>query len=167
MDEYAADDQDYADEIVEETFEEELPIEEVSEAQKSEVADLAKLLRLHSEIWIPYEEQVQEKLPIIAPGSDALPTTTTSQNRDLSSLDVNHVTYPFVTNYEKTKCISFRASQLNNGAKPYIVVPEGVTDSYLIAKMEFEGKRLPFILKRTLPNGNFEAWRLADLMILP
>jgi hypothetical protein len=48
------------------------------------------------------------------------------------------VTYPFLTNYERTKIVSFRASQISNGAKPYILVPEGVTDSYVIATMELE-----------------------------
>jgi DNA-directed RNA polymerase I, II, and III subunit RPABC2 len=61
--------------------------------------------------------------------------------------------------------MSFRASQVSNGAMPYIEVPEGVTDSYIIAKMELEAKRLPFIVKRPLPDGNFEVWRLTDLVV--
>jgi DNA-directed RNA polymerase I, II, and III subunit RPABC2 len=149
--------------------------EEVTEAQKAEAADLAKLLRAHPEIWIPYEEQVLQQLNPRAPGTapeaeapvaaSAAAARLTFSLRDLKSLDAKHATYPFLTDYERTKCLSFRASQICNGAAPYILVPEGVTDAYEIAKMELQAKRLPYILKRPLPDGSFEVWRLADLVI--
>ena len=166
-----ADEYDREDDVVEEV-EEEVPdlepTEEVSEAQKAEAADLAKLLRQHPEIWIPYEDQVFERLNTQAPGTEdaaAAPSKLIVNLRDLQSLDSKHTTYPFLSNYEKTKCISYRASQISNGAQPYILVPEGVTDAFEIAKMELEAKRLPFILKRPLPDGSFEVWRLADLLV--
>lgn len=172
MAEYA-DERDDHEEVVDEEGEVEEgelgedQVDELTEAQKAEAADLVKLLRQHPEIWIPYEDQVLEQLKPrsveAAPGPEA-PTLTVSL-RDIKSLDSKHSTYPFLTNYERTKCISFRASQICNGAMPYIVVPEGVSDAYEIAKLELEAKRLPFIIKRPLPDGNFEAWRLSDLMI--
>ena len=135
----------------------------VSIEAEEETADLIKLFRQHPEIWIPFEEQVLEQLNVKAPGEKTIPSLSV---RDYSILDAKHSTYPFLTNYEKTKCISYRASQLANGAKPYVLVPEGVTDTYSIAKMELEAKRLPFIVKRPLPDGSFEVWRLSDLLIL-
>ena len=166
-----ADEYDREDDVVEEAVEEEVdlePTEEVvSEAQKAEAADLAKLLRQHPEIWIPYEEQVFANLntQTQAPGTDVVPSKLVVNLRDLKSLDSKHTTYPFLSNYEKTKCISYRASQISNGAQPYILVPEGVTDAFEIAKMELEAKRLPYILKRPMPDGSFEVWRLSDLLI--
>lgn len=145
MDEYRTE----VDEV-EEEFEEEVEMPEEEEedlAKASEAADLQKMFRQHPEIWIPYEEQVQEKLPT------------------RGAADPYHTTYPRITQYEMTKAISFRASQLCSGAKPYILVPEGVTDSYQIAKLELQAKRLPFIFKRPLPNGQYEYWRLADLIL--
>ena len=121
--------------------------ETAAASRMSEAADLQKLIRQHPEIWIPYEEQVQEKLTVLGPD------------------DPNHTTYPRLTQYEMTKAISFRASQICNGAKPYILVPEGVSDAYQIAKMELLSKRLPFIFKRPLPNGQYEFWKLADLLL--
>jgi hypothetical protein len=41
-----------------------------------------------------------------------------------------------------------------------------VTDVKEIARLELEQKRLPFIIKRPLPNGTFEYWRLMDLLLL-
>jgi DNA-directed RNA polymerase subunit K/omega len=167
MDEYA---NEVEEEIVEEEYDEGEVIEEVEETeqQRAEAADVVKLFKQHPEIWIPYEEQIQERLLIKTPGteSDILSADMVTSLRDISLLDANHTTYPFLTNYEKTKCISFRASQINNGAKPYILVPTGVNDSYLIAKMELEARRLPIIVKRPMPDGTYEVWRLNDLLIL-
>jgi len=172
MDEYQNEDAAYDDDG-EEIYDEELAVEdeivEQTEQQRAEAADLVKLLRQHPEIWIPYEEQVNERLNTT--GTKPGPTTGTTDSgmvfhlRDTSMLDANHITYPFLTSYERTKIMSFRASQVSNGAMPYIEVPEGVTDSYIIAKMELEAKRLPFIVKRPLPDGNFEVWRLTDLVV--
>jgi DNA-directed RNA polymerase I, II, and III subunit RPABC2 len=165
MDEFQNDDYAGEEEFVEEA-EADLELEEVadiSEAQRSEAVDVAKLLRLHNEVWIPYEDQVFAQLNTAAPG--VADTVKKVGFRDVSGLDDKHVTYPFLTNYERTKIVSFRASQISNGAKPYILVPEGVTDSYVIATMELDAKRLPFIMKRPLPDGTFETWRLSDLLV--
>jgi DNA-directed RNA polymerase I, II, and III subunit RPABC2 len=110
------------------------------------------LLDQHPEIWPDYEETVLEKLVI----RDAYPPVK----------DTAHATYPFLTLYERTKVLSLRASQLARGAQPFIDVPEYLTDVYEVAKAELEAKRLPYILKRPLPDGNYEYWRLADLMVL-
>lgn len=166
MDEYN-NDGDYVEEEVQEEFdgvEEGEEIAELTDAQRSEAADISKLIRHHNEVWIPYEEQVFAQLNTTAPGKTDVPTTKVGF-RDTSKLDSKHITYPFLTNYERTKIISFRASQISNGAKPYLLVPDGVTDSYLIAKLELEAKRLPFIVKRPLPDGTFEVWKLADLLL--
>jgi DNA-directed RNA polymerase subunit K/omega len=113
-----------------------------------------QLIELHPEIWPDYEESVLEKLVI----RDAFPPKAEN--------DGYHTTYPFLTLYEKTKILSLRASQLAHGAPPFIDVPDYLTDVYEISKAELEAKRLPYILKRPLPDGKFEYWRLADLMIL-
>jgi DNA-directed RNA polymerase I, II, and III subunit RPABC2 len=164
MDEFINEGADYVEEEEEVLDVVELEELEENEQQRAEAADLAKLFRQHPEIWIPYEEHVLEQLNTKAPGL-VEDTVLTTGLRDTTILDSAHKTYPFLTSYERTKCISFRASQICNGAKPYILVPEGVTDAYEIAKMELEAKRLPYIIKRPMPDGSFEAWRLTDLVV--
>ena len=168
MDEFDRDDGENEDFIQEDEVQDELieGEEEQTEQQKAETADVMKLFKQHPEIWIPYEEQIQERLNINPPGELAEIAELPTSLRNESLLDAKHTTYPFLTNYEKTKCISFRASQINNGAKPYISVPVGVNDTYLIAKMELEERRLPFIVKRPIPDGTYEVWRLNDLLLL-
>lgn len=168
---------DYEEDAAYEEAQEEVVLEadaeeEQTTEQRAEAADLLKLLKQHPEIWIPYEEQIHERLNTRegpgteAPTAEQLEVLPKCGLRDTSMLDATHTTYPFLTNYERTKCISYRASQICNGAKPYILVPEGVTDAYEIAKLELEAKRLPFIVKRPLPDGTYEVWRLTDLLLL-
>ena len=80
--------------------------------------------------------------------------------------DPKHRSVPFLTQFEKTKVLGFRTNQLSQGARPYIAVPAHVTDLREIAKMDLDARRLPFILKRPMPDGSFEKWRLSDLLIL-
>jgi DNA-directed RNA polymerase subunit K/omega len=107
----------------------------------------------HPECRLDYVEDVLLKAPL-------------EQYPPDSSKDTKHRSVPFLTLYEKTKIIGFRANQLAQGARPLIEPPAHVTDVLEIARIELEQKRLPFILKRPMPDGSYEYWRLADLMIL-
>ena len=81
-------------------------------------------------------------------------------------IDPLHRTLPFVTRYEKARAIGERAKQINSGAKPFIEIDQSMIDGYLIALKEFEAKKIPFIIRRPLPNGTSEYWRLSDLEII-
>jgi len=81
-------------------------------------------------------------------------------------IDVLHKTLPFVTKYEKARILGERAKQLNAGAQSFVEIDDNVIDGYLIALKEFEEKKVPFIIKRPLPNGGCEYWKLQDLEIL-
>jgi DNA-directed RNA polymerases I, II, and III subunit RPABC2 len=81
-------------------------------------------------------------------------------------IDALHKTLPFITRYEKARILGERAKQLNSGAKSFVEVDDNVIDGYLIALKEFEEKKIPFIIKRPLPNGGCEYWKAADLEIL-
>ena len=72
-------------------------------------------------------------------------------------------TIPFLTKYEKTKILGQRAKQINNGAKIFVKSSENIIDGYLIAIMELEQKRIPFIIRRPVPGGGCEYWKVADL----
>lgn len=81
-------------------------------------------------------------------------------------IDDLHRTIPFMTKYEKTRILGQRAKQLNEGAPPLIKIDTTVIDGYLIAVKELEQKKTPFIIRRPLPNGGSEYWRVQDLEIL-
>lgn len=107
---------------------------------------LSYLYTQHPETILEYVEEVTPKI-------------TPSENAP-------HKSMPFLTTFERTKIIGFRTTQLSQGARPFITLPEHITDVREIARLELEARRLPFILKRPMPNGTFEYWRLSDLMVL-
>jgi DNA-directed RNA polymerase I, II, and III subunit RPABC2 len=78
-------------------------------------------------------------------------------------IDDLHRTIPYLTKYEKARILGQRAKQINAGAHPFIKVPENVIDGYIIAELELKEKRIPFIIRRPLPNGGSEYWSLKDL----
>jgi DNA-directed RNA polymerase I, II, and III subunit RPABC2 len=81
-------------------------------------------------------------------------------------VDDLHRTIPIMTKYEKTRVLGQRAKQLNEGAPAFIKIDSTVIDGYLIAVKELEQKKTPFIIRRPLPNGGSEYWRIQDLEIL-
>lgn len=124
-------------------------LEESASSMKRETA--AKVYRQHPECIIDYQENVYPSVPL----SQVPP-------RD----DKQHRSYPFLTKFEKTKILGFRMNQLSQGARPFIEVPKHVSDVREIARMELEQRRLPIIIKRPMPDGTFEYWRLQDLLLL-
>ena len=59
-----------------------------------------------------------------------------------------------------------RTNQLAQGARPYIQVPEYITNVQEIAKLELEQRKLPIIIKRHMPDGTYEKFRLSDMLII-
>jgi DNA-directed RNA polymerase subunit K/omega len=78
-------------------------------------------------------------------------------------MDDLHRTLPYLTKYERARILGQRAKQINAGAPAFVKVPEKVIDGYLIAEMELANKTIPFIIRRPLPNGGSEYWRVNDL----
>lgn len=78
-------------------------------------------------------------------------------------IDDLHRTNPFLTKYERARILGQRAKQIETGATPFVKVPENIIDSYLIAEMELHQGRIPFIIRRPMPNGGSEYWKIGDL----
>ena len=81
-------------------------------------------------------------------------------------IDPLHQTLPLLTRYEKARILGLRAKQINDGSEPLITTTQDMIDGLTIAKLEFEQKKLPFIIRRPLPNGASEYWPVHDLQDL-
>ena len=81
-------------------------------------------------------------------------------------IDDLHTTVPFITKYEIARIVGERAQQIDSGSSVFINIDDTVIDSYTIAYQEFLEKKIPFIIKRPLPNGCCEYWKVKDLEIL-
>jgi DNA-directed RNA polymerase I, II, and III subunit RPABC2 len=95
---------------------------------------------------------------------NALCTIIRDENGNI--IDNLHTTLPFMTKYEKARILGERTVQINAGAKPLVKIEKDVVDGYLIALEELAQKKIPFIIKRPMPNGGCEYWRVKDLEIL-
>ena len=89
-----------------------------------------------------------------------------TRNSDGIIIDDYHKTVPFLTKYEKTRVIGQRIQQLNNGAKVYVNVSDDIIDNNVIAEIELKEKKIPFIIRRPLPDNSFEYWKLQDLELI-
>jgi DNA-directed RNA polymerase I, II, and III subunit RPABC2 len=74
-------------------------------------------------------------------------------------------TIPFLTKYEKARIIGKRAMQISKGSPPLVEI--GNLESPIdIAKKELMERKIPFIIRRPLPDGSYEDWRVDELRIL-
>jgi len=89
-------------------------------------------------------------------------TVVTRDNYNII-IDDLHRTAPYLSKYERARILGQRAKQINAGAQAFVKVPEKVMDGYLIAELELLQKTIPFIIRRPLPNGGSEYWKLTDL----
>ena len=149
-----------------ETKEEEVESEEEEEEEDdddSDVDDLQKLewgyeerntlLNYHPEVNQISEEQLQ-----------TLSTIVKDKNGNI--IDPFHKTIPIMTKYEKAKIIGIRAQQINSGSEPFIQVDNNMIDGLTIANEELLQRKIPFIIRRPLPNGTSEYWNINDLELL-
>jgi DNA-directed RNA polymerase I, II, and III subunit RPABC2 len=92
--------------------------------------------------------------------------TKVIRNADNIIVDPLHKTIPFLTKYERARVLGQRAKQIEAGSKPFVHVPETVIEGSIIAELELQQKKIPFIIRRPLPNGGCEYWNLRDLEII-
>ena len=103
---------------------------------------------------------------LIANYDEILVLSKISRDEFGNIVDAFHKTLPFLTKYEKTRIIGQRAKQINSGAQPFIKLPESIIDGSIIAELELIQKRIPFIIRRPLPNGTSEYWNVKDLEVI-
>ena len=63
---------------------------------------------------------------------------------------------PTLTRFEKARIMGARALQLSLGAPPFIPIPKTARTSLDIAMEELERKVIPIVIKRVLPNGDYQ-----------
>ena len=72
-------------------------------------------------------------------------------------------TKPILTKFEKAKILGVRSEMLAGGSIPLVKFDKHIDNVYEIAKLELVEKKIPLFIRRTLPNGEFEDWRLDEL----
>lgn len=80
------------------------------------------------------------------------------------------ITREYFTKYEYTTLLATRAEQVAQGAKPLVSL-DGLKTSdpmfvWNVAKREIEQRKLPFLIRRQMPNGTAEYWSAQELEVM-
>jgi DNA-directed RNA polymerase subunit K/omega len=68
---------------------------------------------------------------------------------------------PILSKYEAASIVGMRSQQIVQGSAPLVTVP--TDDPIEIAQAELNAKIIPVVIRRILPNGVAEYWRLSEL----
>ena len=76
---------------------------------------------------------------------------------EITSDDGHVITGPItLTRFEKARIMGARALQLSLGAPVFIEIPKNATTSLQIAMEELKKRVIPIVIKRTLPNQDYQ-----------
>jgi DNA-directed RNA polymerase I, II, and III subunit RPABC2 len=79
-----------------------------------------------------------------------------------SQSNSSRITTPYLTKYERARILGARALQISMNS-PVMVDVHGETDPLEIARKELKESKIPFVIRRYLPDGSFEDWKVEDL----
>lgn len=77
--------------------------------------------------------------------------------------NTERITSTFLTKYERARVLGTRALQLSKNAPPMVVPQHKETDPYKLAERELADRKIPFIIRRYLPDNTYEDWKLSEL----
>ena len=88
-------------------------------------------------------------------------------NKVMAAVDKPKISKPIMTKYEFDQIISLRANQIALGAQAFVDTFDKKIKSNMelrqIALQELNEGKLPYIIKRTLPNNKYEYYRIRDM----
>ena len=102
------------------------------------------------------EESEEKESQILEQGDEIRGNAITGEAR---------TTTPFLTKYEKARVIGARALQISKNAPILVNLNPGESDPILIAEKELRESRIPFIIRRFLPDGSYEDWSVRELKL--
>lgn len=94
----------------------------------------------------------QDKFAVLDSATVTMPVDTSKPRR----------TRPVLSKYERCRVLAMRAEQIGGGTIPLVEALDGDGPAQ-IAEQEFAAGRIPFIIRRYLPDGSHEDWPLEDL----
>ena len=102
------------------------------------------------------EESEEKESQILEQGDERRGNAITGEAR---------TTTPFLTKYEKARVIGARALQISKNAPILVSLNPGESDPILIAEKELRESKIPFIIRRFLPDGSYEDWSVRELKL--
>ncbi|XVE58598.1 hypothetical protein DITRI_Ditri04bG0182400 [Diplodiscus trichospermus] len=128
----------------------------------------------YNEVDMGYEDEPPE--PEIEEGADEdlendnnddipVEPIETDEKEDKDAKDkTSRKTSKYMTKYERARILGTRALQISMNA-PVMVELEGETDPLEIAMKELRERKIPFTIRRYLPDGSYEDWGVDELIV--
>ncbi|KAG9444924.1 hypothetical protein H6P81_016264 [Aristolochia fimbriata] len=110
------------------------------------------------------EEGVEEE---IDNNNEDLPDTVEPESEGKGNEEATQrprKTSKYMTKYERARILGTRALQISMNA-PVMVELEGETDPLEIAMKELRERKIPFTIRRYLPDGSYEDWGVDELIV--
>lgn len=90
-------------------------------------------------------------------------------NKILASLDKPKISKLIMNKYEFNAIISLRTTQIAQGAIPFVDINDSIKSNMDLRKIaieELKQNKIPYIVKRPLPNNKYEFVRVRDLNLV-
>lgn len=113
--------------------------------------------------YVPCNEQDQLEEDVVPP-EDGIEIIENQAGAQQPQPDRPRITTRYMTKYEKARVLGTRALQISMNA-PIMVQLTGETDPLDIAMKELRQKKIPFTIRRYLPDGSYEDWRTDELIV--
>ena len=97
------------------------------------------------------QENIEEKQFNIISYNDIVKNINTKEKK----------TIPYLSKFEKARIIGARLQQLAYGAQPKINA-ENLHNINDIVLEELKQRKIPFIIRRSMPNGTYEDWKMEE-----
>jgi len=141
-------------------------IKEESDDEISEVNEISEDIIINDDDDVDeeeYYENEENEIDNIEITNDNYETIDIQKIKEEIILDKNNrISSNRLTKYEMVRILGERTKQLTMGAKPLVKNYEGLSYEK-IAEEELKLNMIPYIIKRTLPNGKIEKWYLDEL----
>lgn len=108
-----------------------------------------------------FEEDITEEAPEVIEIKDAVENNVKKNAKRIPNNERS--TRPVLTKYERVVVLGMRTREIDLGCRPFVNTT-GIKTSYEIALKELEERKIPYIIRRPLPNNFYEEWELQELI---
>ncbi|CAN6484950.1 unnamed protein product [Victoria cruziana] len=115
----------------------------------------------------PPEPEIEEGAEEEVENADDVPDAyvgNETETKEEETVERPRKTSKFMTKYERARILGTRALQISMNA-PVMVELNGETDPLEIAMKELRERKIPFTIRRYLPDGSYEDWGVDELIV--
>jgi DNA-directed RNA polymerase I, II, and III subunit RPABC2 len=164
---------DYDDDDISSVTSDELGSEDAGSIDDDEQANIVEPIQILDDEENPDEEEEDEETFDDIEDDENVINISENHKFEIVSKDKTYErlqtrkkeTSPLMNRFEVTKLIGIRAQQLACGMQPCVSFDPDITNTEFIAIQELLQKKMPLIVRRYLPNGVYEDWRVNELII--